>query len=723
MNAIRRRDLIVIAAIAIFCGVIASSPVFERLHGLSLDALTTLRWRVIGNKHDPATSHAVVIAFDEESYRTPPFRGTPTITWTREIGRILTAVVDGGAKVVGFDVIFPTSIEQSEIPFDNGTVGAHLRGFDREFLRSLALAARANKVVLGHIQHETDPIVPAPGQRIAVGQQRNIRALNVPSDSDNVVRRIPLTFLANGQPATLALELASRAVGATPVLNPDQSVTLAGYRIPFSVPHTMTVNFQGGTNDIPTYSLADLRACLEKGDTEFFRRNFQGKVVIFGTALDYEDRKMTTKRFATASGTGPMPTERCVLPLKPENPDAGDPLFRAAAMNGVYIHATAVNNLLRREAVVELGWLSAGVLAVIGAAIGAAATFLLAPAQATLALLVVSLVWTVIATVFFDRSVALPLFEPILAGFVAFVLTLAFRLVVTDKDKRFLRRTFALYLAPSVIERMVDSNKMPELGGEMRDVTVYFSDVAGFSSFSERMTPAELVALMNSYLSVMTDIIEAHGGFVDKYIGDAIVAIFGAPLETAHHANDAVRAALRCSEGLEEFNRRAPPGQPMLGQRIGLNSGPALVGNIGSRRRFNYTVMGDVVNLASRLEGANKYFGTKILATQTTVALTGDDFTWREIDGIRVKGRSQPVAIFEPLAEATKATPEQVVHAAAYSEGLARWRSRDFAGAAESFARVAEADKPSAMFVERVKEMLLDPPGADWEPVNTLEGK
>ncbi len=721
MNAIRRRDLVVVAVIALLAGVLAASPVFERLHGLSLDALTALRWYAIGARHEPAKSPTVVIAFDEESYRTPPFKGTPTITWTREIGRIVTAVIDGGAKVVGFDVVFPTSIEQSEIPFESSTVGSHLRGFDRDFLRSLALGSRANKVVLGQIQHETDPIIPAPGQRIAVGQQRNIRALNVPSDSDNVVRRVPLTFLADGQPATLALELAARAAGQAPVLNADQSVTLAGYRIPYSMPHTMTVSFDGGANDIPTYSLADLRACLEKGDTEFFRRNFDGRTVILGTALDYEDRKMATKRFATTGGPGPA--ERCALPQPKPAASAATGPFRAAAVNGVYIHAAAVNNLLRREAITELGWFSSGSVAIAAAALGAGAALLLAPVEAALAFIGLALLWAVAGTFAFDRQLALPLFEPMLAAFVALVLTVAFRLIVTDKDKRFLRRTFALYLAPAVIERMVDSNKMPELGGEMRDVTVYFSDVAGFSSFSERMTPAELVALMNSYLSAMTDIVEEHGGFVDKYIGDAIVAIFGAPLVTGSHATDAVRAALRCSERLEQFNREAPPGQPKLGQRIGLNSGPALVGNIGSRRRFNYTVMGDVVNLASRLEGANKYFGTPIMAAQSTVELTGDAFRWREIDAIRVKGRSAPVSIFEPLAEANKETSEQAARADAYAKGLASWRARDFAGAAQAFASVADADKPSALFMERAKEMLLDPPAGDWEPVNTLEGK
>jgi len=717
MNAIRRRDLIAVAAIAFLSAIICASPALDLLHGLSLDALTALRWQAIGNKHDPAASPAVVVAFDEDSYRTPPFKGTPTITWTREIGRIVTAVLDSGAQVVGFDVVFPTSIEQSEILFDKETLGSRMRGFDRDFLRALALGSRAGKVVLGEIQHDGDPITPAPGQRIAVGQQTNIRSLNVFSDSDGVVRRVPLMFMDNGKPATfLAAELASRALGNEPLLNTDRGMTLAGYRIPSHVPNTMTLNFDGGWNDIPTYSLGDLRACVEKGDTEFFRRHFQGKVVILGTVLDFEDRKTTSKRFATAPGSGPA--ERCALPSATIAPPVLD------TISGVYIHATAVNNLLRREAVTEFTRLPTVFVAMAGAVLGAFAALMLAPVGAALSFFVLALLWTAGATAVFGQNLALPLFEPLLAGLVALVVTIGFRLIVTDKDKRFLRRSFALYLAPKIIDRMVASNKLPVLGGETRNVTVFFSDIAGFSTLSETMAPTELVALMNDYLSAMTDIIEDHGAFVDKYIGDAIVAVFGAPLEGASHAVDAVRAAMRCCARLEELNRHAAASaRPILAHRIGLNSGHVLVGNIGSRRRFNYTVMGDVVNLASRIEGANKYFSTSILASEFTMALTDATFKWREIDAIRVKGRIQPVSILEPLAEAAKETSEQSAHAEAYSRGLAQWRARDFDGAAQSFASVADADLPSALFMERAKEMSLNPPGEDWEPINILEGK
>ena len=581
---------------------------------------------------------------------------------------------------------------------------------------SLALAARAGKLVLGEVQHGEDLDMPSPGQRAAVGQQRNIRSLNVYGESDGVVRRTPL-MLATGEGAvpSISLELAARALGAAPQLDADQSVTLAGYRIPAATPNAMTLNFDGGANDIPTYSFADLSQCLDKGDAEFFHRNFAGKVVLLGSDLGFEDGKLTTKRFATAPAA--PPAERCAPPASTIAPVASQ------AIDGVYVHATAVNNLIRRDAVIELAPFPRWLVITMGGVAATFAAFLLTPVAVALSFLLAALLWAAGATAAFAEALALPLLEPLAAALIAIVATTGFRLFVTDRDKRFLRRAFELYLAPAVIEKMVTSSRPPALGGEIRDVTVFFSDLAGFSSIAEAMKPAELVAMMNRYLSAMTDVIEAHGGFVDKYMGDGILAVFGAPAEGEDHASQGVRAALACVATLDALNAAAPAGAPLLAHRIGLNSGPALVGNIGSRRRFNYTVTGDAVNLASRLEGANKYFGTAILAAESTWMAADDRFAWREIDTIRVKGRDTPVRVFEPLAEAGRQSAEQRARAASYSEGLALWRAHDFAGAAVCFARCAEADPPSALFRARAERFALDSPGEDWEPVQTLDEK
>ena len=290
-----------------------------------------------------------MIAIDEETYDTPPFKGSPTPTWTTEVGRVLTAVLDGGAKVAGFDIVFANSIELSDIPFGEASLGSRLRGFDRPFLLSLRAGASAGKVVLGEVLRADGGFGPSPGQRIAVGQN-NIRPLNIYSGPDEVVRRVPLTFPGSGaQVSSMALELASRAQSAEPVFAEDGSVSLAGYRIPSAVRNTLTLNFDGGAGDFQTFSLADLRACVERNDQEFFRRHFADRVVIFGTLLDEFDRKQTSKRFATGLEQSTAP--RCAAAAAPSSAAR----FGKSSIAGVYIHATAVSNLLFRDALVELG--------------------------------------------------------------------------------------------------------------------------------------------------------------------------------------------------------------------------------------------------------------------------------------------------------------------------------------------------------------------------------
>jgi adenylate cyclase len=711
-----RRDAVAIVLVAVACGLVTAFPPFSLVHGWSIDALTALRWQAFGTRRDPASTPVAVIAIDEETYRTPPFKGSPTLTWTTEIGRVLNAVIDGGAKVVGFDMVFPTSIELSEIPFGDDLLGTRMRGFDRNFLRSLVSGSSAGKVVLGEILGGERP---SQGQQIAVGRQKNIRALNIITDPDDVVRRVPLTFQGEGKKIpSMALELAARAQGSEPVLGDNGSATLAGYLVPGAVPNTLTLNFEGGANDVQTFSFADLHACVERNDTDFFHREFGGKIVILGTLLDSEDRKFTSKRFATGLDGSRAP--RCALPPAP--PAAGQ--FKRSSIAGVYIHATAVHNLMAHDAVVEPGRLPTIAIAVAFAALAALAARMLAPGAAAAVYVAMVAIWTCTATLAFARSLALPLSEPFLAGLMSMAAIVAYRLVVTDKGERLLRRSFGLYLAPQVIDQMLASNNLPVLGGETRDVTVFFSDLVGFSSISEKMTPAELVTFMNEYLSAMTDIIESKGGYIDKYIGDSIVAVFGAPADDSNHASNAAHAALGCRARLDELNQNSAAFQGYkVAHRMGLNSGAALVGNIGSRRRFNYSVMSDAVNVASRLEGANKYYGTTIAASEMTVALTGSAFAWRELDAIRVQGRSAPVKIYELLAEAGHETPQQATAAAAYAEGLAHWRNRKFDAAAECFARVADVDKPSALFLGRAQVFRSQPPGPAWEPVSTLDAK
>jgi serine phosphatase RsbU (regulator of sigma subunit) len=456
MDPVRLRTAAAGALIALAAALLAASPLLDGLRGFSIDVLTMLRWYAFGDRYPPASSPAVVVALDEETFRTPPFEGTPSVTWTPEIGRVLTAIIDSGAKVVGFDIVFPTSIEQSAIPFGDETLGARLRGFDREYLRALALGARAGKVVLGQVQHQDSPVLPSPGQRAAVGFGRNIRALNVYEDPDGVIRRMPLVFTVDGEPVpSMAAELAMRASGAPP----SAKIAAAG-----AVADTITLNFAAGADDIPTLSLADLSACVEKNDKDFFHRHFDGKVVLIGSVLDIEDRKITSTRFSR--GREGAPAERCALP-----PAAVGPTFARDSISGVYVQATAVNNLLRGDALTEFGRVSTGIASFALAALAVAAALVLGPAGAALSFVGISAVWTAGATAAFHEALALPLIDPLVTAVGALGVTIGYRLVVANRivaAQRALQRAREAEMASAAaIQRAMLPDVKPFAGGEL----------------------------------------------------------------------------------------------------------------------------------------------------------------------------------------------------------------------------------------------------------------
>ena len=221
------------------------------------------------------------------------------------------------------------------------------------------------------------------------------------------------------------------------------------------------------------------------------------------------------------------------------------------------------------------------------------------------------------------------------------------------KQKRFLKGAFRQYLSPTVIEQIIAHPERLKLGGELRELSIFFSDLQGFTTISEKLKPEDLTSLLNEYLSAMTDIIQEEGGTIDKYEGDAIIAFWNAPLAVPDHAVRTVRAALRCQEKLAEMrpSLKERYGEDLM-MRIGMNSGKAVVGNMGSRTRFDYTMLGDAVNLAARLEGTNKQFRTYTMISATTRELMGDAFPVRELSRIAVVGRKEPVVVFEPMTAA-----------------------------------------------------------------------
>ena len=290
---------------------------------------------------------------------------------------------------------------------------------------------------------------------------------------------------------------------------------------------------------------------------------------------------------------------------------------------------------------------------------------------------------------------------------------------------RAIRRAFAFYLSPTVVQELIADPTKLKLGGSRREITAFFSDVKGFTSISEQMNPADLVQLLNECLGSMTEIILEEGGTIDKYIGDAVVAMFGAPISHEDHALRACRAALRCQENLASLRKDwLARGWPEIEVRIGLNTGVAVVGNMGSQQRFDYTMMGDAVNKAARLEGVNKVYGTSILVSGETMSACALGVYGRELDSVLMKGKGEGVHIYEPLSLLGDETPEHRELSASFAAGLEAWRKRDWDSAKTIFERLArDGDSPSKEFLNRLKHLSLDDYPEGWDGVYVMRSK
>jgi adenylate cyclase len=290
------------------------------------------------------------------------------------------------------------------------------------------------------------------------------------------------------------------------------------------------------------------------------------------------------------------------------------------------------------------------------------------------------------------------------------------------QQKRYIKGAFKQYLSPAVIEELIAHPERLRLGGERRELTIYFSDLQGFTSLSELLTPEELTSLLNEYLSAMTDIIQEEGGTIDKYEGDAIIAFWNAPLSQEDHAVRGVRASLRCQEKLAEMRPgfRERVGKDLF-MRIGLNSGPAVVGNMGSRTRFDYTMLGDAVNLASRLEGINKQFRTYTMASAATMEKAAGAFPARELSRVAVVGRKEPVVVFEPMLTAEFETRKAALQT--FGRGLTEYYAGRFEAAKDVFSGIASTDPASAAYAEKCEELIASPPGPGWNGVWVMTSK
>jgi len=449
------------------------------------------------------------------------------------------------------------------------------------------------------------------------------------------------------------------------------------------------INFVGPPKSYPTYSFVD----IVRGEVD--RTVFKDKIVFIGaTSPDLHDSYFV-------------------------------PTSKGVAMPGVEILANAAQTLIFDNPIRPQSTTSVFIMIfILSMLVGLGfsyvrlrtvtiVTFLLMPAS------------LFVAIIFFNNGTLLNIVYPILTLGVAFTSNLGYAYLRRKQQKEEIQRAFGKYVSKDVINEIMKDPKKLQLGGEHREITVFFSDIRGFTGISEKLSAEELVALLNEYLTHMTDIIIEEGGIVDKYMGDAIMAFWGAPLKQPDHAVRACKTNLKMLDRLTELQKDwSKRGIPVLYIGAGLNTGYCVVGNMGSTQRFDYTAMGDTVNLGSRLEGVNKQYGTTTLISESTHSVVKDHFATRKLDRIKVKGRDAPITIFELLAEkATTAQKSTIKH---FESGLEKYWKQDWDGAIEEFRkalRVTPHDEPSRIFIERCEAFKRQPPGENWDGVLVMKTK
>jgi adenylate cyclase len=517
-----------------------------------------------------------------------------------------------------------------------------------------------------------------------------------PQDSDGIFRRGPLFVLFDGR-VVPGLGLASYLLGndASEGLSVTTGgqIRLGGQAISLDEAGNVVLRFKK-RSESRTYSASALlnsELQIREGATpDLDPALFAGKYVLFG--------------FSAPGLLDLRPT-----PLAPATP-------------GVEVHATLLDNLLTDTTMTIVApWSVVALILVSALGVALLGSWVTGARNTALLYLVVVPLPVLASFGSYAGGFWIPLVAVELAALLSLVSSNVVNYATEGRQKRFIKGAFSQYLSPGVIEQLISHPERLRLGGERRELSIFFSDLQGFTSISESLSPEELTTLLNDYLSAMTDIIQEEGGTIDKYEGDAIIAFWNAPLFLEDHGLRGVRAAVRCQEKLAElrpaFEQRS--GKELY-MRIGMNSGPAVVGNMGSTVRFDYTMLGDAVNLAARLEGINKQFGTYTMISEATRALAGDSFAYREISRVRVVGKKLPVVVYEPMTAEDYARRRS--HLETFDRGRDAFYRGDFAGALSAFEEIRGVDPAAEKYTAKCKTLFEAPP-ADWDGVWNMTEK
>ena len=346
----------------------------------------------------------------------------------------------------------------------------------------------------------------------------------------------------------------------------------------------------------------------------------------------------------------------------------------------------------------------------------------------------VLLIPTVALLAMYFGRIFIPITATFLVASITYILDVVFRFIYAENDKRFLRQAFSTYLSKDIVDDLVNHPEALALGGSEKNVTALFSDIKSFSTLSEQLTAPQLVSVLNEYLTAMSDVILDYSGTIDKYIGDAIVSFFGAPMDVPDHAFKACASAVRMKQIEKQLNetRLADGTLPMpIYTRIGINTGKMVIGNMGTEKKMNYTMMGNNVNIAARLEGVNKVYASWILVSESTwdEANSGQhegELVARRLDQVRVMGINKPVQLYNIMGFAAEMTEDEKKSVEVFHRGLDLYLGRKFSQAIELFqeaGRLNPEDKAPDVFIERCQKFLKEPPAPEWSGIMTMSTK
>ena len=699
--------------------------------------LETLDLKLLDFRHQlrgplAAGNDVVIVAIDE-----PSLAEIGRWPWPRtQLAKLVGSLTEAGVSVIGFDVVFDQPDPGVDLKTLRAAAAAAPERPARDLLdvvdndEQLAAAFRASgRVVLGHffefgtgakadagvaeIRFPELSVRTSAGANLAVLREgtrfhsslallvaaaAGAGHINFFPDPDGEYRRVPMAVRVGDRlsPA-LSLEVLRRyGVGGPAMMSLARfgvaSMRLGEHELPVDEAGELWINYLGPPRTFPYFSAADvLGGRLPTG-------GLSGKIALVGFA---------------AAGFDEVST-----PFAPVVP-------------GVEVHATILDNILRGMSLSRPRWVSpveAALVLLLGLALGLAPRPLgNASGALTAALIAVAYVWST-QHLFATSGVVLGAVYP-LGGMVFCALGVAvFQSVTEEREKRKIREAFSHYLNPEVTELLAREPERLKLGGERREITILFSDIRGFTTISEALAPEALGELLNEYLGAMTDILFRHEGLLDKYIGDAVMAFWGAPVEVEDHAARCCRAALDMLDALPALHGRwHARGWPPVHIGVGIDTGEAVVGNFGSAARFNYTAMGDHVNLASRLEGLNKLYGTRVLVSESTRRAIGDEFICREVDRVRVKGKLQPAGVAELLGRREADRDGRLRGLAeGFARALAAYRAQAWGEATVRLERLVAKypdDGPIRLYLERCRELVAEPPGEGWDGVFVAKTK